>query len=98
MKKNIRSIPLAIGFPKYTEGSEQTTVQAIVMHYLTNDLIAADYFFDFIHMKNAQQLESGFTLLHSKVGPIIAGSGYTDGLYRRNTFATKIFQENHAWI
>uniref|UniRef100_A0A1I7VV19 DUF1758 domain-containing protein n=1 Tax=Loa loa TaxID=7209 RepID=A0A1I7VV19_LOALO len=59
-------------------------------------IIGADHFFDFIHMNNAQQLKTGFTLLNSKVGPIIAGSGYINELCRRHIFATKIFQENRT--
>uniref|UniRef100_A0AAF5Q676 Uncharacterized protein n=2 Tax=Wuchereria bancrofti TaxID=6293 RepID=A0AAF5Q676_WUCBA len=59
-------------------------------------VIEADCFFDFIHMKNAQKLESRFTLLHSKVGPIIVGSDYTNGLCHCNIFATKLFQKNRA--
>ncbi|VIO92956.1 conserved hypothetical protein [Brugia malayi] len=106
MKKNIRSLPLAIGLLEYgvkTGNSDQVTIQATVMDYLTNDLQVmevvdkgADYFFNFIHMENAQQLKSGFILLNSKVGPIIAGSDYTNELCHHQIFATKTSQENRA--
>uniref|UniRef100_A0AAF5Q6X9 Uncharacterized protein n=1 Tax=Wuchereria bancrofti TaxID=6293 RepID=A0AAF5Q6X9_WUCBA len=61
------------------------------MDYLTNDLQVVE-----VTDKNEIPNFRRFTLLHSKVGPIIAVSCCTDGLCRRNTFATKIFQENRA--
>lgn len=53
-------------------------------------VIGADYFFDFIHMKNNWNQDSLYCTQSCS-----HHSNYADGLCR-NTFATKIFQDNRA--
>ncbi|KAK6114386.1 hypothetical protein QQG55_55835 [Brugia pahangi] len=53
-------------------------------------LIGANHFFQFINFDKAENLQSGFTLLHTKVGPILAGSGYTKKISPNSRMSSQI--------
>ncbi|VDM98376.1 unnamed protein product [Onchocerca ochengi] len=53
-------------------------------------LIGDDYFFKFIDLQDKRELQSGHTLVQSKVSPMIVGSGYIDRLCNSKSHPSSI--------
>ncbi|VDN04296.1 unnamed protein product, partial [Onchocerca ochengi] len=52
-------------------------------------LIGIKDFFKFIKLDKAQELESGFVLLQTKLGPILAGNGYMNNIHNANAISVE---------
>ncbi|VDO47821.1 unnamed protein product [Onchocerca flexuosa] len=53
-------------------------------------MIGANYFFKFIDLQDKRELHFGYTLVQSKVGPMIVGSDYVDKLRNSKSHPSSI--------